>query len=210
MFSKPKFVTHKPWGKDRDSGRLQVTLCDRSEEISIQLAKHFGDFDNTRVLEGDINLVDSDAIVAPGNSFGDMSGGLDRDINLASNGRVERLVQENIRSDYLGELPVGLAIIVNTQDINIVYAPTMRVPGMLKTSINPYLAFRASLVAIHRHNIRSAKPIESLKVAGLGSGVGGIAAIECAEQMSVAYQNVAEGAWTSVVHPSLAPYATRS
>lgn len=49
--------------------------------------------------------------------------------------------------------------------------------------------------------------IRSLAVPGLGTGIGGMAHDEAAEQMRSAYDNVVGGKWRRITHAALAPYA---
>jgi O-acetyl-ADP-ribose deacetylase (regulator of RNase III) len=85
----------------------------------------------------------------------------------------------------------------------------MRIPGNVAGTINAYLALRAALVAVLRHNVSGARPVRSLAVPGLGTGVGGMEFAEAAEQMRAAYDNVIGERWREVLHPALAPYALR-
>ena len=90
----------------------------------------------------------------------------------------------------------------------------MRVPGNVRESVNAYLAMRGLLVAVLRHNAGGSSDgiggaIRSIAVPGLGSGVGGMPYGEAAAQMRAAYASVVEGHWRDVVHPALAPYASR-
>lgn len=64
---------------------------------------------------------------------------------------MERL-QEVIKTEYYGELLVGQAAIIPTNDPKsiikyLISAPTMRVPADLRGTPNAYLAFRASLIS---------------------------------------------------------------
>src|SRR5262249_23323188 len=89
----------------------------------------------------------------------------------------------------------------------IVAAPTMRIPGSVAGSINAYLAMRAALVAVLKHNAKSPRPIRSLAVPGLATGVGGLSAAEAAEQMRAADDSVIGGKWRQARSPALAPFA---
>jgi O-acetyl-ADP-ribose deacetylase (regulator of RNase III) len=60
-----------------------------------------------------------------------------------------------------------------------------------------------------RHNAGAARPIRSLAVPGLGTGVGGMHPAEAARQLRAAYDNVIGEGWRRVVHPALAPFAMR-
>jgi O-acetyl-ADP-ribose deacetylase (regulator of RNase III) len=76
-------------------------------------------------------------------------------------------------------------------------------------TINAYLSMRAALVAVLRHNAGAGRPIRSLAVPGLCTGVGGMHPAEAAEQMKAAYDSVVGGKWREVDSPVLAPYALR-
>src|SRR5262249_17113407 len=89
----------------------------------------------------------------------------------------------------------------------VVTAPTMRIPGSVRGSINAYLSMRAALVAVLRHNAAGQQPIRSMAVPGPGAGVGGVNPGGPAEQMRASYDNVVGGEWREVVHPIQAPYA---
>ena len=96
-------------------------------------------------------------MASPGNSFGEMNGGVDGIINThlssnLTNYRRDTLVKDAICKSYAGELPVGSAVVVHVpyhpKQNYLIYAPTMRVAEELpQESINAYLAMRAVLVA---------------------------------------------------------------
>jgi O-acetyl-ADP-ribose deacetylase (regulator of RNase III) len=100
-----------------------------------------------------------------------------------------------IHQHHFGELPVGQAIVLPTQDTTIpflVSAPTMRVPGDIADTVNVYLAFRAALIAVLDHN-RAGNPIRTLLVPGMGTGIGQVPAGRAARQMRHAYDVVIGG-----------------
>jgi hypothetical protein len=96
------------------------------------------------------------------------------------------LRQFSIREQFMGELPVGMALIVTMPSQRFPFlaaAPTMRVPGSVAETINAYLSLRAALVAVIQHNGREAKQIKSLAVPGLCTGVGGMGYGMAAQRM---------------------------
>jgi O-acetyl-ADP-ribose deacetylase (regulator of RNase III) len=103
-------------------------------------------------------------------------------------------VQERILVVHHGEMPVGTAEVVptdNTEWPYLVVAPTMRVPEPVGSTLNAYLAFRALLLAVVRFNIaQGGRAIRSLRVPGLCTGVGGMSPRRCAAQMRVALEAV--------------------
>jgi O-acetyl-ADP-ribose deacetylase (regulator of RNase III) len=202
-------VTLKPFGT-LGPGELRVSVGALSASVADKLAHHFQNVEAVEVVRGNLLDLDSDAIVSPANSFGDMGGGIDKAIDDFHVGEAQRRVMAAIREQFLGELPVGAALVVELPSRRfpfVVAAPTMRIPGNVAGSINAYLAMRAALVAVIRHNAVSDRPIQSLAVPGLGTGVGGMDHHEAAGQMRAAFDNVAGGRWRGIIHPVQAPYA---
>ncbi|MCE7993473.1 MAG: phosphatase [Roseivirga sp.] len=154
----------------------------------------------------------ADAIVSPANSFGDMGGGIDKAIDDFYKGKAQKNAIENIRRDFLGELPVGSAIILrmdNRRLAHLIVAPTMRIPGNVSGTINAYLAMRAILVAVFKHNERTPPKIQHIVVPSLCTGVGRMPFVQSAHQMLKAYQNIILGQWKDVIHPSVAPFVMK-
>jgi O-acetyl-ADP-ribose deacetylase (regulator of RNase III) len=72
----------------------------------------------------------------------------------------------------------------------LVSAPTMRIPSDISATVNVYLAFRATLIAVLTHNARTKTQIRSLLVPGLGTGIGAVAPTAAARQMRLAYDAI--------------------
>jgi len=202
-------ITLKPFGP-LGADALRVSVGDLSASVADRLHYHFDGVVAVEVVQGNLLDLDCQAIVSPANSFGDMSGGIDKAIDDFHGGEAQRRVMAAIREQFLGELPVGASLIVELPARRfpfVVAAPTMRIPGSVRGSLNAYLSMRATLVAVLRHNAVSSTPIRSLAIPGLGTGVGGIDHDEAAGQMRVAFDNVFGGAWREIVHPAQAPFA---
>ncbi len=139
-------------------------------------------------------LAQIDAVVSPGNSYGDLNGGVDLAIARALP-QVQRRVWQQIAEQHSGYLPVGAAEIVPTGDRDcrwLIYAPTMRVPMPLTGGLDVAVhdAFWAALTAIARHN-RQAAPedqISSLACPGFGTGYGKVPPARAAALMGAAYR----------------------
>ena len=192
---------------------LNITLCDIKPDIVAAWAREFQGYGAVEIIEGSLLETDGPALVCPANSFGDMGGGLDKIVDDYFGGAAQSALMKTIRQQFWGELPVGVAVVIPMQHRRfpfLIAAPTMRIPGGIENTINAYLAMRAVLVAIFRHNQTSEQPICGVAISGLGTGVGGIGADECAQQMRVAYDNIVRGGWKRVVSPVMAPYAMRS
>ncbi len=189
---------------------LRVSLSDRNPEVAKALAARFDGVDGVEVLEGDLLDLDCDALVSPTNSFGFMDGGVDQAIDRFYGGAAQRVVLDRIAERFYGELPVGSATVIGMPSARfpfLVVAPTMRVPGDSRDTINAYLAMRAALVAVLDHNGGGGGRIASVAVPGLCTGVGWMSAEESASQMRAAYDMIVCGGWKGVVHPAMAPYA---
>ncbi len=91
------------------------------------------------VLRGSILDVACDAVVSPANSFGFVDGGIDLLYAQHFGWEVQDRLQELIRTRHR-ELLVGSAKMVETGHARIPFliaAPTMRVPMILRESVNP-------------------------------------------------------------------------
>ena len=203
----------KPFGEDQlSSDALRISLCDINEGMVRAWMEFFGDVPAVEIVQDDIFKLRCDAIVSPANSFGDMDGGLDKLIDDFFNGTAQKKVKQAIAEQFYGELPVGVAIVVEMNDRRfpfLISAPTMRVPYDISDTINTYRAMRGLLVALLRYNSSHSKPIRSVVVPGLGTGVGRMSYRESAQQMRVAYNNVMGNGWRNVVYCALAPFALR-
>src|SRR5262245_54048028 len=102
--------TLKPFGASLVA--LRLSLGARHPAVAAALATEFAEVSSVEVVEGDLLDLSVDAVVSPANSFGDMSGGIDKAIDDFHQGEAQRLVREAIASQFLGELPVGVALIV--------------------------------------------------------------------------------------------------
>jgi O-acetyl-ADP-ribose deacetylase (regulator of RNase III) len=203
--------TVKPFGKEMGLDVLRISICDTNREIAAVFARVFAGEANVEVLHGNMLNLTAGALVSPANSFGDMGGGVDKAIDDFFGGGAQTRVQAHIREEFLGEMPVGVAAILpmsNGQFPFLIVAPTMRIPGYVGKTINAYLAMRAILVAVTRHNQTNAGRIHHIAVPSLCTGVGGMPYGEAAEQMHAAVENILKGRYQSVVHPAMAPYAT--
>ena len=206
-----RMTTLKPFGTAA-SGGLRLSLGDLEPAVAWALADAFADAAAVEVVEGNLLDLDCEAIVSPANSFGDMGGGIDKAIDDFHHGEAQKAVMAAIAGRFLGELPVGVALVVELPARRfpfVVAAPTMRVPGSVVGTINAYLAMRSALVAVVLQEQAGGRAIRSLAVPGLGTGVGGLHPAEAASQMRAAYDSVVGGGWRQVVSPVLAPYALR-
>ncbi|HAA58081.1 MAG TPA: Appr-1-p processing protein, partial [Myxococcales bacterium] len=117
--------------------------------------------------------------------------------------QLQHRVQQRIKQAHHGELLVGQADIFSTTSHPpfMIVAPTMRVPMILKDSVNPYLAARATLLLV-KHGVFSAGPYQGVPIAekvkcvafpGFGTGVGQVSGTTCAHQVRAAIDEVLLG-----------------
>lgn len=150
---------------------------------------------------GSILEAGADAVVSPANSFGFMDGGLDAIYFNYFPGDIQMRVRQQIFDHHGGELLVGTADIVETGDDAIPFliaAPTMRVPMVLKDTVNAYLAARAVFLLVRDGTFKSgphrgeaiADHARTVAMPGLGTGVGRMAPDVCARQVRAAIDDV--------------------
>ncbi|XP_046326916.2 uncharacterized protein LOC124111296 isoform X2 [Haliotis rufescens] len=197
---------------------------DKNSKMVAAWQEHFQDH-KTRIeiSHGDIfkDAPSADALVSPANSFGFMDGGIDMVYSLHFGWQMQKRLQEIIRTEKHGELLVGDAIILPTfeggakedsmdwsktnegQSIKwLVSVPTMRVPMNVEGTVNAYLAFKAVILAVQRHNEdASQEKISSVLIPGLGTAVGQMPVSVCAFQMLQAYETFELDMNTSLISP---------
>lgn len=152
-------------------------------------------------VQGSILELEADVIVSPANSFGFMDGGIDFAYVGRFGEHIQDQLQTYIKETWDGELPVGCAAVIATDDKAtpyIIAAPTMRVPMILKDSVNPYLATAAALrMAKRSPAIERLGRLKSggLRIAfpGMGTGCGAVPFDVCCRQMFHAIYDVMIG-----------------
>lgn len=172
----------------------KIYLIDYNQQLIEEWKQQFKPYNSIVEAKAcDYFEIPTDAMVSPANSFGFMDGGLDRAICYEVDKGLQEKVQSAIVKKHHGELPIGQAIIVETSSNSwpyLVVAPTMRVPEDVSNSIHAYLAFRAILLEILKHNKQNPQnKINSLVCSGLATGIGKMNAKKCALQMRLAYEH---------------------
>ncbi len=170
---------------------MKFYLRDINKTIVEKWNEFFGDDPNFDIKCDDIFSVPKvDALVSPSNSFGFLDGGIDYVYTKKFGVQLEFRLREHIEKECYGELPVGQAVIISTGNEDypsLISAPTMRVPGSVKNTVNAYLAFRAVLILVKNN-----KNINSILCPGLGTAIGEIKPFACAKQMYEAYKAIWE------------------
>lgn len=184
---------------------LLIKLVANNKELHEAWQKYCSDLPNVQIIQGNALKEKADAIVSPANSFGFMDGGFDLQLSLSFGWDVQNNLQKIIKEIFNGELLVGQAICLNTDNENIPYlisAPTMRIPMAVTNTVNAYLAMKGILFCIknnyiydskefHTGNYKLAKNIiKSVIVPGLGTGIGKVPSDVCAQQMAQAIKEI--------------------
>jgi O-acetyl-ADP-ribose deacetylase (regulator of RNase III) len=168
--------------------KVQDYIC--SAHYQMLLANEGADL---RATNKPLTHADYDAVIAPGNSFGQMDGGFDQGLVDAFGPTIQDNVKNSIRGWHYGELNVGNAIIVPTGGLNIpycAYAPTMRVPCKLpKDSDVPYLATRAGLIEMIQSPYLSRLDTIRVLIPLMGVGTGGLAVEYVCSQIQMAVRS---------------------
>lgn len=171
----------------------RIVLVDRDARMVDAWRQVMHDVPGVEIHHGDYFAHPADAMVAPGNSFGIMDGGLDRAIVESIGVGIERRVREVIASRHHGEIHVGCAEVVATDDTRwpwLIYAPTMRVPDDVGRSTNAHAAMRAILLAVKAHDATARSTIRSVLCSGLCTGVGAMPPRRAAVQMRIAIRQL--------------------
>ncbi|MBI1183444.1 Appr-1-p processing protein [bacterium] len=169
---------------------MRYIVIDRNQEMVDSWNKYFHSEKNVTIMQGDLTEVTVDAIVSPANSFGFMDGGVDYAISLRLGWNLQDELQKIIKQLPEGELLVGKALTIPTNDDLIPYlisAPTMRVPMSfnIATSVNAYLAMKAALIEAKRH-----EQINEIAIPGFCTGVGKMPRDIAANQMYQAFLEI--------------------
>lgn len=193
--------------------KWKLVYMDR--DLGLAWRSYFQEAADVEVVAGDICEVPCDALVSPANSFGCMDGSLDLILSEHFGWHLQERLQALIATRPARELLVGEALVIPTDDARVpwlISAPTMRVPMLLRQTVNPYLAMKAILNTALAHAEEPA--ITTVAIPGLGTGCGGVPADVAALQMWVAYTEVMRDdgsnptgfAEAQVQHARLNPY----
>lgn len=198
----------------KEDVKVTYYLRDINRKMVVAWENIFKDHtDRVQVSLGDIfkDAPAADAIVSPANSFGFMDGGIDMVYTILFGWQMQNRLQKVIREEYDGENLVGNAIIIPAYDKEpegeqlerikkkncnggqpikyLISVPTMRIPEDVSNTSNAFLAFRAVILSVQKHNRNPDNtPIRSVLCPGLGTAVGLMPADRCAFQMLQAYE----------------------
>jgi O-acetyl-ADP-ribose deacetylase (regulator of RNase III) len=179
---------------------LKIILSAVEKELFNAWQTFCEDLPNVEIYHGSILDLSVDAVVSPANSYGFMDGGIDLLYSHRFGWHVQERLQKIIKQKHHGELLIGQAEIVET-DVEqipfVIASPTMRVPMILKDTVNPYLAARAVFLLIEYGTFfdgnYKGEPIkdfvQSVAFPGLATGIGRVGFNNCARQVQKAIEN---------------------
>ncbi|WP_299891575.1 macro domain-containing protein [uncultured Lacinutrix sp.] len=172
---------------------MKIKLIYIDNDLGKAWKKEFSMQDNVEIIKEDITKIKCDAVVSPANSFGFMDGSLDYVLSERFGWHIQEQLQKQIQESEEGELLVGQTITIKTGDNEVPFlisAPTMRVPMNfnIATSVNPYLAMKAILIACKKN-----EKINSVSIPGLCTGCGRMPYHIAAHQMYLAYEEIILG-----------------
>jgi O-acetyl-ADP-ribose deacetylase (regulator of RNase III) len=172
---------------------IDLWLIHPETEMCTAFRERFAGLPRVTVIQSTFeDLPPHDCFVTAANSFGIMNAGIDAAVIRFHGVDLMKRIQFRIMDEYLGEQPIGTAMIEPTGNANypfVAHAPTMRVPGSIQGTDKVYVSAWAALVAIYRHNTQSEQKINSVAFPAMGTGFGSVPFSEAARQMAAAYRN---------------------
>lgn len=171
---------------------MDIRIVEIEQDVAQAISNSFLDVANVKVVHADLHqeLRDRriDAVVAPGNSYGIMDGTFDLRITewFGWGSTLHERLKCRIVCEYLGEIPVGHSVLVQTgtHPRQLIYTPTMRYP---KEIIDPEIIYHctrsALLCAIENNLTRIILP-------AFGGGAGRVSGDEIGYQMRKAYEQL--------------------
>lgn len=181
----------------------KLILAAVQQDLFDAFKKHFAQFPQVEVVFSPFEQTEFDCVVSAANSFGLMDGGVDQFITDYFGIQMMKRVQEKVIQEYYGEQPVGTSMIVRgneqpgQKNKYVAHTPTMRIPMNINQTSYVYMAMKAMLIAIEKHNnerkILADAGIEDedsminvVVCPGLGTNAGRVPAEEAGKMMSLA------------------------
>ena len=169
-----------------------IYLLAMDMDLEDSFIRSFHRIDNIEIVRDDLfSFLDSNpsvtGIVSPANSFGMMSGGLDKALRDYFGMELQDAVRGKIRAEWFGEQNVGTCMVVdipNTNGKKLFHTPSMRTPSVIKDYQVIYTCMRSVLIAALEADVKS------LLVPAFGAGTGHVPVTIVAENMRLAYDQI--------------------
>ncbi len=170
---------------------IKVILIDINPKMIKAWRDTFEGNPEVEIVQGSMLQQQVSAWVTPTNARGSMDGGLDLVIKNHLGGMIEKRLQQKIKDEYGGTLPVGHAICTPTDRVQprfVISTPTMvGSSDNVSATMNVALACAAAFQAINNQNHREPGSIRSFAIPGLGANTGRVPVEICADLMWTGY-----------------------
>lgn len=170
---------------------VKVVLCDINPKMVKAWRETFEENPEVEIMQGSMTDMQTSAWVTPTNSAGRMDGGLDLVIKSFLGVKIEKLVQQQIKAQHGGALPVGRTTCVPTGKVApafLISTPTMVGSNEdISDTLNVALACAAAFQAVHTQNEAEPGSVRSVALPGLGANTGKVPVEICADLMWTAY-----------------------
>ncbi len=175
----------------------KVTLVDVNPKMIAAWKDTFENNPEVEVLHGSMLDQAVQAWVSPTNSKGSMDGGLDAVIKNHLGGGVEKSLQQTIKAQHGGHLPIGYAVCTPTnltQPKYLISTPTMVASSEdVSQTMNVAMACAAAFQAVNLQNHHEPGSIRSVALPGLGANTGRVPVEICADLMWTGYNLFTDG-----------------
>jgi O-acetyl-ADP-ribose deacetylase (regulator of RNase III) len=181
---------------------VQVVLVDINAKMVSAWRETFEENPEVKIVQGSMLEQPVSAWVTPTNSGGSMDGGLDLVIKNKLGQQVQNAVQDAIKSEYGGKLPVGHATCVaaNAKRAHpqyLISTPTMHSSSEdISDKLNTALACAGAFQKVYEYNSENPGCISSVALPGLGANTGRVPVEICADLMWTAYNLFIQGKLT--------------
>ena len=173
-----------------------VYLLAMQPELASAFAQAFNDAEDVKIAREDFaSFMDRhpevDGIVSPANSFGLLSGGLDKALRDYFGKELQDTVRERIKNAWCGEQTVGTSMAVDIPGFpgkTLLHTPTMRTPSKITDDLIVYSCMRSALMEALKSGL------DAIVVPAFGGGSGQIPAEVIAHHMRSAWDQIAEWA----------------
>ena len=169
-----------------------VYLLAVRDELADAFRLAFADMENVIIVQDDFESFmashpEVDGIVSPANSFGMMTGGLDKTLRDYFGMELQEAVRDVILTQCFGEQTVGTSIAVDIPGCSgkkLIHTPTMRTPSVIIDYQTVYLCMRSALTAAIKSGVRY------LMVPAFGGSTGKVPENVIASNMREAYEQI--------------------
>lgn len=162
------------------------------DELADAFRSAFADIENVIIVQDDFESFiaahpDVDGIVSPANSFGMMTGGLDKTLRDYFGMELQESVRDVILTEWFGEQTVGTSIAVDIPGYSgkkLIHTPTMRTPSVIIDYQTVYLCTRSALTAAIKAGV------QYLMIPAFGGSTGQVPVNIIAQNMREAYEQI--------------------